>query len=542
MLPGKKYNVEEIIRILRRRAWLLVLPPAIGLFVALVVSARLPNVYQSDMLIAIVPQRVPDAFVRSTVTLRTEERLDALTTQVTSRTLIERMIQEFDLFRDERARLPMEDVVQLMRESIEVQPEAPRRGPRGPEPLHAFHVRFKYDDPTVAAKVTQRLGSLFVDQNARDRGALAEATNQFLEAQLAEARQRLEATERRLEAFRERHGNELPTQMASNLQVMQNTQMQIQSLVESIARDRDRKLMLERLYNEAQSEPAIVQPVQPSQQPTTQQDQTSAATGSPEQQLAAARATLARLELRLRPEHPDVVRTKRLVRDLEAQVQAAASAPAAGATPPAPVVVTMEERQRLERLRDMRAEIESLDRQTQFKESEERRLRGLLAEYQRRIEAVPGVESEWLALTRDYDTQQAAYKELLAKSEQSKVAVDLERRQIGEQFNILDPAGVPVRPISPNRIQINAMGLLLGLLLGLGMAAFFEFKDASFRTESDVVDVLSLPVLALVPYVDTAAERARRARKLVLVGTCAVVSAGAAAYVFWTMRLWNYVL
>src|SRR5687768_1707134 len=120
MLPGKKYAADDIIAILRRRAWLLAVPPVVGLFVALVVSARLLNVYQSDMLIAVVPQRVPDSFVRSTVTLRTEERLDAISTQVQSRTLLEQMIHEFELYGEERARLPMEDVVQLMRANIEV--------------------------------------------------------------------------------------------------------------------------------------------------------------------------------------------------------------------------------------------------------------------------------------------------------------------------------------------------------------------------------------------------------------------------------------
>jgi polysaccharide chain length determinant protein (PEP-CTERM system associated) len=539
MLPGKKYGVEDAIQILRRRAWLLVAPPFVGLFIALVVSALLPNLYQSETLIAIVPQRVPDTFVRSTVTLKTEERLDAIATQVTSRTLIEQIIQEFDLYGPQRERLPMEDVVELMRKDIEVRPEAPRRGPRGPEPLHAFRVKFTYTDAQVAARVTQRLGSLFVDQNARDRGALAEATNQFLEAQLAEARQRLEATERRLEAFRERHGNELPTQLQSNMTAIQSTQLQIQSMVESIARDRDRKLMLERLYTDALAEPALTPP--PQQAPQQQQaDPSSGTSGSPEQQLAAARTTLARLELRLKPEHPDVVRTKRMIGDLEQQVAAAKLADSP--TPPPAAVVTPEELQRREALRQQRAEIESLDRQMKFKEAEEVKLRGVMAEYQRRIEAVPGVESEWVALTRDYDTQQAAYKDLLGKSEQSKVAVDLERRQIGEQFRILDPAGVPVRPISPVRIQINLIGFAVGLMLGFAIAALLEFKDASFRSEADVVNVLSLPVLAIVPYVETGAERARRVRRLGFVAASAGVSVVAAGYVFWSMQLWNYLV
>jgi polysaccharide chain length determinant protein (PEP-CTERM system associated) len=537
MLPGKKYTFDDVIPMLRRRAWLLALPPVIGLFVALVVSARLPNRYESDMLIAIVPQRVPDAFVRSTVTLRTEERLDAISTQVQTRTLIEQMVLEFDLYPEERKQLPMEDVVDLMRANIQVVAEAPRRGPRGLEPLHAFHVRFTYTDPNVAAQITQRLGSLFVDQNARDRGALAEATNQFLDDQLAVARDRLQAIESKLEAFREQHGTELPTQMQANLQVVQSTQLQIQALVEALARDRDRKLMLERLYNEALAQPVVTTAEGP-QEPAAQ----AATAGTPEQRLQTARATLAALELRLKPAHPDVQRAQRLVRDLETQVEANAAAVSAGASPPVPSVVSVQEQQRRDRLSAMRAEIESLDRQTQFKESEEIRLRGVVNEYNKRIEAVPGVESAWVALTRDYETQQNTYKELLGKSEQSQLAVDLEERQIGEQFRILEPASVPVRPISPIRLQINAIGLGLGLLLGFGIALILELKDRSFRAEADILDVLALPVLALIPHVDTAAERARRFRVRTLMSVTGVAVVGVAAYVFWAMRLWNFIV
>jgi uncharacterized protein involved in exopolysaccharide biosynthesis len=257
MLPGKSYSPQDILDIVRRRLWLLPLPIA-TLFVALVYSSTQPNVYQSNMLIAIVPQRVPDEFVRSTVTLRTEDRLNTITVQIMSRSVLEPMINEFDLFPRERSRLPMEDVVQMMQERINVGLEARTSSSQSATGPTAFHVRFTYPDPNLAARVTQRLGSIFVDQNARDRGALALATDDFLQRQLGEARQRLEAHEKLVEAFRERHGNELPTQLQSNVQAIQNAQLQIQAQVEAIARDRDRKMMLERLYQEAQNEPVTV--------------------------------------------------------------------------------------------------------------------------------------------------------------------------------------------------------------------------------------------------------------------------------------------
>jgi polysaccharide chain length determinant protein (PEP-CTERM system associated) len=534
MLPGKKHTPRDVIDMARRRGWLVVLPALVSTLAALIYSSTVPNMYESDMLIAIVPQRVPDAFVRSTVTLRTEERIGAIAAQVTSRTLLEQIITEFDLYPNERRLMPMEDVVQTMRDSIQTPLDAPRRGPRGPEPASSFHVKFKYPDAGIAARVTQKLGSLFVDQNARDRGAVADATNQFLETQLAEARERLEAQERRLETFRKAHGNELPTQMQSNLQAMQSTQLQIQALVESIARDRDRKMMLERLHAEAINEPASVRTASGTADPSN----TASTAISAREQLAAARAALARFELRLQPGHPDVVRARRQIAELEPK----AAAETAQTSSPELHGATPEVVQRRERLRLMAAEIESLDRQTKFKESEEQRLRGLVAEYQRRVEAVPAVESEWAVLIRDYDTQQAAYRDLLSKSEAAKVSVDLERRQIGEHFRILDPAVVPVKPVDSARGRINALGLALGVLAGLGLALYLELKTAVFRSESDVLEVLSLPVLALVPHVPTTTELQRRKLRIILLSSCAAAAIAGAAYVTWTLKLWTAVL
>lgn len=537
MLPDKTYSPADFLEMARRYLWLLVIPPIVGLFCALVYSSTKQDVYQSTMLIAVVPQRIPNEFVRSTVTLQIEERLNAIEVQVKSRTVLEPMITEFGLYPDELERFPMEDVVRMMRGDIAVELENPR--PR--EQPSAFRVSYSYTNAETAARVTQRLGSIFVDQNIRDRGALAEATDEFLQSQLADARQRLEVQEARLEVFRERYGSSLPTQLNSNLQAIQNAQLQIQAHVEGIARNRDRKAMLERLYREAATEPVLVAASPVPQAPTTPG---AVPQGTARQQLTTARAALASLEVSLTPEHPDIVRIKRLIAELEPK---AAAEVTEAQTPDdddddVNVVLTREELARRDNLRQMEAEIDSLDRQTAFRESEEQRLQALVAEYQRRIEAAPGIESEWTALTRDYDTQQAAYRSLLTKSEAARVAVDLENRQIGENFRVLDPAGVPGRPVSPNRPRISASGIVGGLLLGIAIAGLLEFRDASYRSEADVSTVLRLPVLAAVPYIETPSERTRRIRRIGLASAAGLVLASGAGYAVWSMELWKVLI
>lgn len=527
MLPNKKYTPADVTDILRRRVALLVVPPLIGLFVALVYSSRLPNVYQAEMLVQIVPQRVPTTFVPTTVTIKTEDRLEALTQQVTSRTQLERIITDLNLYPEVRSVRPMQDVVEMMRPNIALDPVRQNRA----APVEAFYLRFKYSDAAIAARVTERLGTLYVDQNARERGALASAARDFLENQVAESRVRLQQQEAKVRSFRERNAGRLPSQLDSNMQAIQSTQLLRQSVVESLSRDRDSKLMLERLYNEALAMPAPVT----ASAAAGGTDSAAAANLTPQQRLEMERGNLQRLEQRLTADHPDVRRSRRQVAELEKLVE---SSPAQRPTAPG---LTAEEAQRQERIAERRAAIESLERQITFKESEERRLNGVIAEYQRRIESVPGVESEYVALTRDLETMNQEFKDLLSKSQSARSAVELENRQVSEQFRVLDAPRAPLRPISPTRALISGVGLGTGLALGALLVVLLEVRDGSLKTTQDIESVLMLPVVALVPRIDTAADRSKVRQRWVLAAAASMCLVCVAGYVFWSMRLWTFV-
>lgn len=510
MIPGKQFTPEDVLVLLKRFKWLIVLPFVFGTLVALIASQLLPDKFRSDTLIMVVPQRVPESYVQSTVTGRIEDRLQSISQQIMSRTRLERIVTDLNLYPDERRTGIMQDIVEGMRSDINVQTV------RG----DAFRVSFAYGNARTAQQVTERLAGLFIEENLRDRRVLAEGTNQFLESQLEEARQKLVAHEKRLEEFRRQHAGTLPQQFDSNLQVIQNTQMQIQSVVESMNRDRDRRLILERMLADAESDlqTAAATPVAVAAAPGDPGGVTGATAA---QQLEAARAQLQAMAVRMKPEHPDIVRMNRLIRDLEAKAeQEALQAPVSGGS--GPRAASPAEAARRTKIKDLRLEIETLDKQIAAKVREEQRLRGVAAEYQGRVEVIPTRESELTNLMRDYDTLRGMYTSLLGKYENSRVAADLEARQIGEQFRVLDPANLPPRPFSPNRTMINAAGAVIGLGLGVGLVALLVFRDQSLRTEADVVSVLSLPVLAMIPIMTTEVERLRARKRRLLLSTAAV--------------------
>jgi uncharacterized protein involved in exopolysaccharide biosynthesis len=199
------------------------------------------------------------------------------------------------------------------------------------------------------------------------------------------------------------------------------------------------------------------------------------------------------------------------------------------------------ERLRQNRLKDIKAEMEFLDKEILAKQEAQKKLRGVSADLEHRVDATPTRESDLVALTRDYETLQRSYTSLLTRSEEAKVAANLERRQIGEQFKVIDAARLPGQPFTPDRIQINAIGSAAGLALGLALIALVEYRDNSFRTDEDVVSVLSLPVFATVPAIYTASEKRAAFRLRLMVAGAGVVFVlfSAAFMVAWKAHLFD---
>jgi polysaccharide chain length determinant protein (PEP-CTERM system associated) len=489
MLPGKTYSSQEIGRIIRRHWWLIVLPVVIGLAAGVVVYKQMPERYRSDTLITVVPQRVPDDYVKSTVTSRIEDRLPAISDQILSRSRLERIVTEFDLLKDRRSSMPLEDVVQAVRADVHVDPVG----------KESFRVSFVSSDAKTAQKVTERLATLVIDENMRDRAKFSDNTTQFLQSQLEEARRRLLDQEKKLETYRKTYAGQLPTELQGNLQAIMNANSQLTQINSEMNRARERRLLLERQIADAQTpEPSL-----PSVPGGPLPDDAPAA-----QRLEAARANLEAVKRHYTPEHPDVRALERQIADLQVKADLEAKVPA----PRKPLSASEVARQR--KLKDLQIEMEGVDREIAAGVAEAGNVRKTIGAYQSKIDVVPSRETDLVALMRDYDTMKRSYEDLLAKQQQSTIAANLERRQIGEQLRIVDPASFPERP-SNQRQRLSALfgGGLGGLVLGVLLVGFLEYRDSSFKTEEDVARVLAVPVLALIPVMDVGQPSSRGHRK-----------------------------
>ncbi len=520
MLPGKRYTIDDVTRIVWRGKWIILAPAIVTSVLAATYLRFVPDTFRAETTILVVAQRIPGDIVRSTVTSNVQDRLRSISQQILSRTRLEPIVLDLDLYPERRLNEPMEDTIAYMRSQVDV------KVARG----DAFSVGFYSESPVLAQQVAERLASLFIDENLRDRAVQAEGTSQFLESELNESRQKLIEHEKRLEAYRLRHAGELPTQAASNFQAVQTLQMEAQGLNDSIERDRDRRLVLERALADLSATgttDTVATATRPDAAPAD-----AGAQGPAAAELATARETLRALKTRLTPEHPDVQRGERIVVELErkAKTEQEAMAAAAGSRGPAPPVISAGER----RARDLRAELTTVTTAIKTKETRLAQVQDNLAGYRSRLDAVPVRESEMTELMRDYDTLQTGYKSLLARRQEAQIASNVERRQIGEQFRVLDPARRPERPYSPNRPLVQAIGTLAGFAIGIGIILLTEVRDRTLHKESDVLEALNLPVLATVPRMRNADERRRHLRQVLGLSSAAVGGIAVAVAIAWS--------
>lgn len=512
MTEPKPLNIHDYLAIGLRRKWYILIPLVVCALGSFGVYKYLPKVYRSTTLILVQPQRVPEAYVRPTVTETVASRLNTIGQEILSRTRLEQVIHEFNLFPELRNKVPMEGLVETMRRSIEVKVQGT---PRTDRDQNSFSISHEGREPRTVMMVTNKLASLFIEENLKVRELRAEGTSEFIVKELGAVEEQLKKKEADIRLFRERNMGQLPQQLDANLRILERLQQQIKTTSENIRAAQDRNIVI-------QNQIEMLKKREPLQ--TAREVRRDPATGIerlpvervPDDplvvQLNALKRDLNNARSRYKETHPDVVDLKKKITNLEPRVKEILEHQDAEREARAKEVRARQEGVVVENLPPPAPDPETQRLLTQYTEQynaaaleakrlreEETDLKSQINLYQRRIEETPRREEELTLLTRDYDLMKANYQSLLDKKIQSQMAENLERKQQGEQFKILDPARIPVTPIRPDRNRILLIGLAIGLALGVGLTWLKETMDRSFKTVSEVESELGLPVLAAIP-------------------------------------------
>ena len=370
MLPGKKYTPEEVLRIAKKRIWLIIIPFALVAAGTAVVSKTLPDMFLAETTILVVPQRIPEAYVKSTVTMRIEDRMLTIKQQLYSRTLLEATIKEFNLYPDmRRAGTPMEDIVGKMRNELKTDVY------KG----EAFRIWYVGTNPSTVMKVVERLTSTFIDQSIRDRSVIADGTNQFLQQNADNARRRLLEQEKKLEEYNQKYSGELPTQQQANMQAVSNLQLQIRSVLTQIETAQANRQNVERDLSDNQMIMELFPPPPP---PPVTTGSLEAVLGTAAQQLAAKRGELAQAQARKwTDEHPVVRAIRREIAELEKRAEAEALQQTV--TPQrSSTAITPAQFAQQKKMEGMQLQVQAYTKQIADLQAEEKRLRQAADTYQ----------------------------------------------------------------------------------------------------------------------------------------------------------------
>jgi polysaccharide chain length determinant protein (PEP-CTERM system associated) len=382
-------------------------------------------------------------------------------------------------------------LIAKFQKAVEVTPILPMAETRARD-LPGFYINVTLNNPRTAQDVCTTITSMFIEENLHVRQQHSEDTTQFLEQQLTDAKAKLDEQDAKLAAFQSRNLGSLPDDEKSNLNLLTGLTSQLDAATQTLARAQQDKSFAESMLT---------------QQVATWQSSAQGG-GNPEtmdQQLSAMQNELARLEARYTEDHPDVVKAKKDVAALKKKIADSTDLKTPDSEKP---LKPMSEPQQIAQLR---AQIHTYDQVISERSREQDQIKQQIKVFQERIQSSPAVEQEYKAVTRDYQTALDFYNDLLKKRDQSAMASDLERRQEGEQFRVLDPANLPDQPSFPNRPLFAAGGFAGGLALGLGLAFVLEMRDTSFKTERDVEFFLHLPVLAMVPSIDPSSVKKSKA-------------------------------
>ena len=485
-----RFDPLDYVSVFNRRKWWFIVPLTLALVIGGLLVWKLPRTYQATTTIAVSAARVSPNMIGS-VEIDRQERMRAVSQQLMSRTVLERTARLEHLDQNNS----IDASVGRLRGGISVSlPDsitpngAPGAAPSqqlSPEQkaqLDTYQVRFVDDSPDDAQRIVNRLAQVFVEENSKSREVRASDTSQFIESQLRASETRLNALEAKLRQMKETFMGRLPEQTNSNLAMVSAMQRQLESASTSTRGEQDRLSMIERQIENMQQ---------------GADDAIAATRGTPaetaQSRVLALRRELATAQLTYTEKHPETIRLKDEIATAERASAAERSRPVSDRL--AILNANPEYRQLLKDRETTKMRIAESQRQQAGITRE-------IAQYQGRVEAAPRVEQQLVSLQREYDLERSSYGDLTQKRQAALLNEELQRKQGGEQFAVLVPAGLPDEPFKPKPMRVMLMAIAAGLVLGGAFAFGREYLDRSVHDARGVRDEFELPVLAEIPRIE----------------------------------------
>ncbi len=507
----------DYLYILLRRKWIILICVIVGLGAAGVTFVSAPKIYASTTLIMVESQKVPTNVVSPVIVDTLAERLNTIKQQILSRSLLKKIIDEFGLYSEAMVRKdPVEEIVERMREEISISTVGQR------DRIQAFYISYEGIVPETVQAVTSKLASLFIDENLKVREQLIEGTATFLHQELQRVEDQINQKEKAMSEYKRQFMGSLPDQLDANLRQLDRLQLERQlaedalitirgrrELFNDSLAFRERKMEMERREiglartrnTELANREALAFATERGEDPSSEQ-----------LHFQALQQALTALQADYTEAYPEVIRIKRQIAELETKLLGAAETETNGDEIAAELdeledaksvsVETVDGAASSRALEDPILSQEALAIELERERIKKRKIRteAKILEYEQRVEEAPVHALKIGSMQRDYDNVLRNYQSLLDKKLAADVSENLEKRQKGERFRIVDPANLPEKPVKPNPAAFFVGGVAGGLFVAFAFIGWTELRILSFQRPTQIEQHLGLPILAAVPH------------------------------------------
>ena len=485
----------DLVGALRRQAGLVGLVAGVTFIASFWIAMLLPNAYESRVTMLVEPPSVSGSLVEAGIAgsdLNT--RLNLMVAQILARPRLSRIIDEFELYPDLADEMTRNEIVEQMRSRISIVPVEGALVPTGglkskQAAVNTFQIFFTYGDAKTPPQVVQRLANDFIDKQLNERIETTQKSFEFIRAEETRLQESIRSVQDRIREIKMENPGTLPENLQDNQRQLMMTLMGL--------REAERNLI------EATGDEKFW-----AQKGATSRFDSDEGAGSPSGRLKVLELSVSAFRAGgFTDKHPDIVKAKQEITEIKAKLERERTSSEAGNALPSPELLgVFAERDRAaQRVLAIRGEIA--------------RLRAEEQEVQSRTDRIPGVAASLDDLDRQWRQLSKNLGDFENRRLEAAVQANLERRQLGEQFRILEPASPPPGPSAPNRPLILVLGLLFGVVFGVGAGVAREALSGSLHGVSEVQSALSIPVLAAIPAISFASDIERKRRRKIWTAT-----------------------
>lgn len=485
-------EIREYFQIPWKRRWYFLVVAVLVISGASVYAWRMPDVFKSETRILVDEPFVPTDYARQTPRTTPEDRIGMIRQQLASRTFLERMIEQFQMFGyGTRPDFVMEAAVRAAQRQIGIEKTS----------NNTFTISFVATDPQFAQTVARQLAQELIRISTNTRKDRVVATDEFVDEQLRQSAEALAAEEEKIKQFKLAHLGELPEQGAANMNALTGLHSQLTAVETALQQAQERQKLLDFRWQERRRLDLISRTLDATKDPKPG-DKGQNAISSTAADLATKKALLDQYRLKYTANHPDVAALTREISRLEQQVgnqspQDDGSKGASGADSSKSV----SDRDPMESAYQF--ESNSIKDEIARREKERQEIRQQIKGYQGRLQLAPALEQELATLLREQEMLKTRYEGLQKQKFGTQMATTAENDKKNETYKVIDEANLPVRPESPNRVQLVLLGIGGGLALGIGAAFGRELLDSTIGSEDEAKRILDLPVLVTIPIAPT---------------------------------------